>query len=40
MKGLEYFLEKNYILIKSFPQGTGVFFEIWLNKKESDEILF
>lgn len=39
MSGFENFLENNYLLIKSFPQGSGVFFEIWIDKNEKDKIL-
>lgn len=39
MRGFIDYLEKNYILKKSFPQGTGVFFEIWVDKNRIDTIL-
>lgn len=39
MKGFEQFLENNYDLIKSFPQGSGVFFEIWIDKEKKDKVL-
>jgi hypothetical protein len=39
MKGWEEFLEKNYIFIKSFPQGLGFSFEIWVDKNETEKIL-
>ncbi len=40
IRELEYFLENNYVHIRSFSQGTGVFFEIWVDKEEKDKILF
>ena len=39
MRGFDEYLEKNYTLVKFFSQGIGVFFEIWIDKKEKDKIL-
>lgn len=39
MKGWEEFLENNYIFIKSFPQGLGFTFEIWIKKNKKEKIL-
>lgn len=39
MNGWEEFLESNYIFIKSFPQGLGFSFEIWIDKNVKEKIL-
>lgn len=39
VRELNAYLENNYDYIKSFKQGIGVTFEIWLNKNERGKIL-
>lgn len=39
VKGLGMLLETKYSLIKTFKQGNGVFFEIWINKESKTKIL-
>ncbi len=39
VKGLEELLEKKYSLIKTFRQGDGIHFEIWINKEKRSKIL-
>jgi len=39
VKGLDMLLGTNYSLIKTFKQGNGVFFEIWINKDKRGKIL-